>query len=212
MRTVAALYVLARGPYAAMEGVDAWPERRDALLYDGEGPVVAHPPCGPWSNSGFRQLTKLSATQGPWLAPNAVLQVRRHGGVLEHPQRSHLWGKMSLPYPEPYRQTTIAGPERDAWGGFTVELDQSAWGHKYSHKRSWIYCVGIDYDLATTFPPPVALPRIDEPAHWKPKLDSRRPGKTYPRCGMDIASPEQKKRSPDAFACWLVALARTAQT
>ena len=65
--------------------------------------------------------------------------------MLEHPERSRLWLEswLGLPYPEPYRQRTIAGPQRDAWDGFTVELDQSAWGHKYSHKRSWVYCVGV---------------------------------------------------------------------
>lgn len=208
---IAALYVLARGPYVNMPGVDPWPFRRNALCFPGGMPVVAHPPCGPWSNSGFRKLTKLSLTQGPWLAPAAVCQVRRDGGILEHPERSRLWLEswLGLPYPEPYRQRTIAGPEIDAYGGFTVELDQSAWGHKYSHKRSWIYCVGVDYAAATTFPPEAALKPIDEPAHWKPKLDKRYPGRIYRRVGMDLASAEQKKRSPKAFAEWLVSLART---
>jgi hypothetical protein len=46
---VAALYVLARSSYyAEIEGVDLWPMRRDARLYSGPWPVVAHPPCGHW--------------------------------------------------------------------------------------------------------------------------------------------------------------------
>lgn len=38
--TVAALYVLACGPYSRMADVDPWPESRDALLYRGPHPVV----------------------------------------------------------------------------------------------------------------------------------------------------------------------------
>lgn len=44
MRTVAALYVEADGPYSRVEGVDLWPESRDARKYAGPHPVVAHPP------------------------------------------------------------------------------------------------------------------------------------------------------------------------
>jgi hypothetical protein len=46
--TVAALYVDALGCYPRMAGVDAWDVTRDARLYAGPWPVVAHPPCGSW--------------------------------------------------------------------------------------------------------------------------------------------------------------------
>ena len=47
-RIVAALYVLADGPYSGLEDVEPWPLERDARKYAGPHPVVAHPPCARW--------------------------------------------------------------------------------------------------------------------------------------------------------------------
>ena len=46
--TVAALYVETNGSYFGLPGVDPWDEPRDARLYAGPHPVVAHPPCQRW--------------------------------------------------------------------------------------------------------------------------------------------------------------------
>ncbi|HLV66932.1 MAG TPA: hypothetical protein VKY73_14020, partial [Polyangiaceae bacterium] len=86
MITVAALYVDKLGCYPKMYGVDCWDETRDARLYDGPHPVVAHPPCGPWS-----RLRHLYRGNEHDCASRAVEQVRRWGGVLEHPAGSRLW-------------------------------------------------------------------------------------------------------------------------
>lgn len=62
-RPIAALFVTKDGAYFGLEGVDPWDEERDAMLYDGPDPVVAHPPCARWSRfAGF--------TEGP-LRPEA---------------------------------------------------------------------------------------------------------------------------------------------
>jgi hypothetical protein len=49
---VAALYVETNGVYYGLPDVDPWDEARDARLYDGPWPVVAHPPCKAWSIMG----------------------------------------------------------------------------------------------------------------------------------------------------------------
>lgn len=45
---IAALFVETGGSYFGLAGVDPWDEPRDARLYAGPHPVVAHPPCQRW--------------------------------------------------------------------------------------------------------------------------------------------------------------------
>lgn len=60
--TVAALYVETGGCYFGLEDVDPWDIHRDARLYPGPWPVVAHPPCERW---GFRDVL-LSLARSAW--------------------------------------------------------------------------------------------------------------------------------------------------
>ena len=123
--TVAALYIDPRGPYPRLLGKsNCWGLDRDATLYPGPHPVVAHPPCGPWG-----RIKHLYQGAEHELAPIAVEQVRTWGGVLEHPARSGLWKQCRLPLP-------YAG--LDALGGFTVEVNQCDWGH-VAPKKTWLY-------------------------------------------------------------------------
>ena len=75
LRIIAALYIDPRGPYPKLPGVDAWDETRDARGYPGPGPVIVHPPCGPWG-----LLAEFCRLQDSTLAPLAVGQVRGFGG------------------------------------------------------------------------------------------------------------------------------------
>lgn len=184
--TVAALYVDPRGPYPSMPGVDCWDEARDARLYPGPHPVVAHPPCGPWGS-----LQRYSR-QDRALAPLAVEQVRRWGGVLEHPARSGLWRALALPLP---------GELPDAFGGRTLEVNQCDYGH-VAQKTTWLYLVGVRLDR---------YPRVPrrEPTHWI--SGSRRPrtdGGVAP-AHIRFCSSAQRRRTPPAFAEFLVGLARS---
>lgn len=134
---IAALYVDKVGPYPSIPGVDVWDETRDARLYAGPHPVVAHPPCGPWGKFKWRAYADHRDC-----APIAVEQVRRSGGVLEHPMGSGLWPHCRLPYP---------GCLPDKWGGYTIEIRQCDWGHP-AEKLTWLYIVGTGDP--PPFPPP----------------------------------------------------------
>ena len=203
MIRVAALYTLSKSsPYEEISGVDCWPRTRDALRYRGPWPVVAHPPCAPWSRA-VRHQVHMSVEQGPHLAPAAVFLVRKYGGILEHPAGSLLWDKMSLPYPSPCRQRTIFGLQLDEWGGFTLEVEQWDWGH-VAIKSTWLYMVGVSVD-------DVRLPPVRPRNQLSTDIRvSATTGTVRRRTGYELGSPEARKRTPPLFADWLVGLASTA--
>lgn len=178
MRKVAALYVDPRGPYPKMPGVECWDEQRDARRYTGPHPVVAHPPCGPWSS-----LRNFSKHQPKDCALIAVEQVRRWGGVLEHPESSLLWLACGLPLP---------GGLPDEHGGWACELDQVSWGHR-ARKRTWLYVVGVA-------PADVRLRSGGTPTHCV-KSRSR-------NTHLLELSAAGRRRTPPAFAEFLVGIAR----
>ena len=191
MRTVAALYIDPRGPYPKMRGVDCWDESRNANNYDGFEPVVAHPPCGPWSKT--RHLCNAATLATADCAIEAVGFVRRNGGVLEHPANSRLWAEIDLPKVHTFGL--------DKYGGWTAYVEQVDWGH-CCVKPTWLYLVGIPKELVVA------------------EMD-RRDGKgvathcvcTGPRQlkRLPVASKPFKRRSPPAFAAWLVQLARASK-
>lgn len=114
-------------------GCDCWDMGRDARLYQGEDPVIAHPPCRAWSR--LRHFAKPRPDEKD-LARFAVAVIRQNGGVLEHPGSSTLWADQALPRP--------GGWERDRWGGYSVSVDQFWWGHR-CEKRTWLYIKGIEF-------------------------------------------------------------------
>lgn len=195
MRTIAALYTDPKGPYHSMAGVDAWDESRDARLYEGPHPIVAHPPCGPWSK--LRHLCNEATLATADCGPRAVKQVRALGGVLEHPAHSRLFALGALG-----RQGSLPLPGlpdgADSHGGFTVLVNQVAWGHCCA-KPTWLYCVGIDRQLVEA-----GIRTGGEPTHCVctgPRQLKR----------LLVASKQLKRRTPPLFAEWLVSLARAAR-
>jgi len=181
---VAALYIDERGPYPALLGPEhCYGITRDARLYDGPGPVVAHPPCGPWG-----KLKHLYRGAEHDCAVRALAQVRAFGGVLEHPAHSLLWRASELPRP---------GEPADRFGGYSLEVCQCNWGH-VARKRTWLYLVGVPRS-ALTFPPERT------PTHWASGSRDAPRGPVPP--GIKVCSAQQRRRTPPDFARWLIALA-----
>jgi hypothetical protein len=195
VKPVAALFVRADSVYKTMRGVDCWDIERDARKWPGGCPVVAHPPCRAWGR--LRHFAKPRPDEKD-LAPWAVDQVRRFGGVLEHPAGSTLWAACSLPAPGRF----------DALGGFTVGIHQHWWGHR-AEKATFLYVVGISPQDLPEFPM-----RLDEPTHVI-AMD-KRPGrgiagerlrKGMPGWRPEVSKPE-REHTPLPLATWLVELAR----
>jgi hypothetical protein len=138
---IAALYVEPRGCYSAVEGVDLWDAQRDARLYAGPWPVVAHPPCTRWcrlaglveARWGYRR-----GDDGGCFAA-ALAAVRTWGGVLEHPAYSDAWNAFSLARPRRFGGWTRA----DLCGGYVCHVEQGRYGHQ-AKKATWLYAVGCE--------------------------------------------------------------------
>lgn len=99
---IAVLFADPKGVYACRSDVDLWDESRDARLYPGPWPVVAHPPCQRWGRfwpgcPGRNQGFKLGDDGGCF--DSAISAVRRFGGVLEHPAATRAWAAYGLAYP-----------------------------------------------------------------------------------------------------------------
>ncbi len=135
---VAALFVQKNGAYYNLEGVDPWPEERDARLYAGPWPVVAHPPCGQWgvfARQGWT-LRPLGDDDGCFAA--ALEAVRKWSGVLEHPACSSAWGRHGLIEPHLGGGWVAAGD-----GGWTCTVEQGHYGHR-ARKPTWLYAFGVN--------------------------------------------------------------------
>lgn len=168
-RSVSVLFTRAVSHYDAL--ADTWNEARDARRYCGDSPVVCHPPCRGWGRlSHFANVCPGELD----LARFAVAQVRRVGGVLEHPAWSRLWVDQSLPLPG----------VRDAFGGWTLPIDQIWFGHR-ARKATWLYICGLE---------PMEAPLLP--------LSFDAPVKPVERMGR-----AERERTPVALASWLVDLA-----
>jgi hypothetical protein len=139
-KTIAALFVQPDGCYAGLPFVDAWPESRDARKYDGDLPVVAHPPCQLWGNLCAVNFARWGGehnrpgNDGGCFA-SAVANVRRCGGVLEHPAMSKAFAAHGITPP------VSMGWQRVTCGGWVCEVWQSAYGHR-ANKATWLYYFG----------------------------------------------------------------------
>lgn len=189
--TIAALYVLKNGPYFGLPGVDPWDEERDARLYDGPYPVVAHPPCSRWCQLAFINEKRYGHRVGDdgGCFESALAAVRRWGGVLEHPARSYAWSRFDL-----------ARPRLGVWlntigGGWVTEVSQGAYGHR-ARKLTWLYFFGVSS-------PPVLDWSVPEPTA-QVSFCKNHGNSPLPRLSKMAAS-----RTPPRFRDLLISLARS---
>lgn len=126
---ITVLFVSDKSYYLKDNRFDCWTKNRDALLYTGSSPVIAHPPCRLWGR--LRMLSKADIKEKE-LAIYSVLYIRKFGGILEHPAGSTLWTECGLPIP---------GKGYDSFGGFSISINQSWFGYP-AVKNTWLYIVG----------------------------------------------------------------------
>ena len=197
---VAALYVQSGGVYFDLPGVDPWDKARDARLYGGPCPVVAHPPCARWGRYwGGSPATwpRLNLGDDGGCFEAALSAVRQWGGVLEHPEASHAWRWFGLNLPPRSGGWVVA----DWQGGWTCCVEQGWYGHR-GRKATWLYAVGIDLPELRwgRSPPTVDTAGMTE--------EERRRAVKTGRCQR--LSKRQREATPIAFRDLLLSMARTA--
>lgn len=185
---VAVLFARGDSIYKTLPDCDVWDIERDARKWPGGCPVVAHPPCRAWGR--LRHFAK-PRTDEKELALWAVEQVRRWGGVLEHPRASTLWPTAGLPAPG----------NRDEHGGWTLCISQHWWGHR-AEKLTMLYISGCDPDDI----PPMPMVLGDAPMVVANGTANHIP-RGAPGWRPQITHAE-REHTPIALAIWLCELAR----
>lgn len=196
---IAALFVEKNGVYFGLPDVDPWDQSRDARNYNGPHPVVAHPPCSRWCRLAGLVEARWGHTRGhdSGCFKCALSDVRRFGGVLEHPAYSDAWDAFDLPRP-----TTGGGWVRGMCGGWSCYVEQHRYGH-VAKKATWLYAFGVS-------PPPLRWGF--EPDHAQGALVSW--------CGNHVKNGEKRPRvgkaaaaaTPIAFRDELLNIARSVRS
>lgn len=183
---VAALFVDPNGVYSGLPHVDCWGEARDARLYAGPWPVVAHPPCQRWCRfaKGIeKQYPQYRVGDDGGCFEAALNAVHEFGGVLEHPADSLAWDHFDLPKPRSSRGWTESLFDY----GVSCYVEQGRYGHPM-RKATWLYSFGVS-------PLPVLLwgRRIDSELgefKWGHRADKTERDRNRPRVdGLHSVTP-----------------------
>ena len=177
---VSALFVRSDSIYKEL-GIDSWDIERDAKKWPGGNPIIAHPPCRAWG--------KLKAFAKPRpdekeLAIWSIEQIRKWGGVLEHPRHSALWKELKLP----------TGKQIDKYGGFSISVNQHWFGH-LAKKETLLYICGIKPGNIPDIP--ISFDAIQYTVCSSKKTT----------CKKEIPK-KMREATPEAFAKWLIELAK----
>lgn len=199
---IAALYVQAGGIYFGLDDVDPWDEKRDAMLYEGPHPVVAHPPCTRWCRFAPGIETRFGYKVGDdgGTFASALAAVRRYGGVLEHPAHSLAWAAHDLPEPRSSGGWTLCLTDP----GAVAYVEQGRYGHQ-TRKATWLYAVGVELS-------PLRWGRVNDDTlgavAWGSYL--YKTGKSVAMQGRKRVTAKTSSATPLEFRDALLDLARTA--
>lgn len=200
---IAALYVIQGGPYYGLDDVDPWPESRDARLYAGPWPVVAHPPCARWGCywSGGphpnHPRKKLGDDGGCCrVRPCVCAPMGRGTGA---PQATHAWKRFHI----------VSPPRSGGWvpagllhpGAWTCCVEQGHYGHP-ARKATWLYlCGGMPPELK--WGTSGQRLRLDDGYH---SAEERKRAVRTGRC--QLLSKRQRAETPIPFRDLLLEIAR----
>jgi hypothetical protein len=200
---IAALFVATNGCYFGLPDVEPWDQARDARLYSGPHPVVAHPPCERWGrywNGGpSARVPRLKGDDAGCFA-SALASVRKWGGVLEHPEASAAWAAHDLIEPPRFGGWVVA----DWHGGWTCCVEQGAYGHR-ARKATWLYANGVDLPSLKWGRAAGDFVRLDEGFH---SIEERRRAIKTGACQR--LSKRQRAATPNEFRDVLLGIARSA--
>lgn len=210
---VAALFVAKGGVYFGRPGVDPWDLSRDARLYAGPLPVVAHSPCQRWGRfaEGIPKRPHLKIGDDGGCFKAALHAVRTYGGVLEHPQASYAWEWFGLP------PTTESGAwgRPDAYGGRTCRVYQARYGH-LAPKPTWLYAVlphfpKLDYRRSKGTVGVISTYALAHSKLERLKKRARSDRGKSRESLVEGMSKKQREATPPAFAELLIGLARSCE-
>jgi len=201
---IAALFVETDGVYFGFDDIDPWDVTRDARLYGELWPVVAHPPCDRWGrywSGGPSAKVKRELGDDDGCFASALANVRRCGGVLEHPEASHAFRIYNLGIPR-----DGSWQRADDCDGCITQVEQGHYGHP-ARKKTWLYVSGVP---AARLPAlkwgPSTGARLDEGFHSKAERDAARAAGVKPRKRLSTA---QNLATPIPFRDLLLAIARS---
>ena len=157
--------------------VDCWDVKRNAFNYTGSNVIIAHPPCRAFSK--LKAFSKHPPVEKEF-AYRSIDLIRKNGGILEHPRHSSLWKEKELPKPG----------LKDAFGGFTICVNQSWFGHK-AEKNTFLYICGIE--LCNLPLIPLSFDAITHVVSSSKKAT-----------GKKELSKNDRERTPVKFIDWLI--------
>lgn len=117
------LYTKPKSHYLNLQ-VECYDKSRNALTYQGDEVIIAHPPCDHWAT--LKQFTKRPKAE-KYLTLHALWLIECNGGILEHPARSQIWKYINQ--------------NRTAFTGQIISVNLSWFGFP-AEKRTYLYIKG----------------------------------------------------------------------